>query len=630
MIITFAILAITILLFVWGRLKPDIVALLSVLALLAAGILTVGQALAGFSNSTVIMIAALFVVGEGLSRTGVTAWISGQLLHIAGSSQTRLLVVMMIGTALLSAFMSNTGTVAALLPAVVAAAWSIRSVPSKLLIPLAFAANIGGLLTLTGTPPNIVVADTLSEAGLRPFGFFEYSLIGLPLLVVGIAYMVFVGERLLPSNTSGERPPDLATSLGEWADAYALEGDLFRLRVRRGSPLAGKTLAETRLRKAHGISVLGVDRGNIQQRISDPIFRQQPIADRLQDLQQMEAPPVPGPNTKLHENDVLLVKAEQEAVNQAMQRFKLAVQPAGDAPERSLVGTLLNIEVGLAEVLVTPRSEYIGQTLETGQFAQKYDVQVLSIKHDRAPASLQSARLAFGDSLLVRGTWHAISRLKREQRNFVVVGSPEAMATQVPELGIHGFIAVVALAGMVVLMVTGWTSTVVATILAALVMILSGCLSPSEAYRSISLGTVILVAAMLPMSTALEITGGAEFLANGLVETLGQLHPLVLMAGVFLLTTGFSQVISNTATVVLMAPIVLQAAQDLQVSPHSMLMMVAVAASSAFLTPIASPVNTLVYNPGGYNFGHFMKVGLPLLILFLAISLLLVPIIWPL
>ncbi len=627
MVLTFVILAITIVLFVWGKIRPDLVALLSVLALFLTGIIDTSQALAGFSDSTVVMIAALFVVGAGLSETGVTAWLGKQLLGFASGSKARLLVVLMLGTALLSAFISNTGTVATLMPAVVAAAWSIGSVPSQFLMPLAVAANTGGLLTLTGTPPNIVVAETLESAGFAPFGYFEYALIGLPLLVTAIVYMRFLGQHLLPHRKTGDPPVDLNASLGEMAEAYFHSDNLFQLRVRAASAIVGQTLEQTRLGKEHGLSVLHIERlasANTQQPT-----RRRPVRETLGKLRQQGEASMLRPDTMIQTNDILLVKGSQKAVEQATVLFNLGVQPV-DGVEREVAGTLLSREVGLAEVLITPRSEYRGQTVTKGQIAKKFSVQVLSVRRRDKLVDQQQVKLAFGDSLLVRGTWAAIGLLAEERRNFVVVGSPEAMSRQVAGLTWQAIVAIVALVGMIGLMVTGLVPTVMATLMAAMVMILGGCLSTARAYRAISWSSVILIAAMIPMSTALEITGGAEFLANGLVNTLGALHPLALMAGVFLLTTGFSQVINNTATAVLVAPIVLQAALSLGVSPYPLLMIVAVSASTAFLTPIGTTTNLMVMSPGSYRFNDYIKVGLPLVVLFLVISLALVPLIWPL
>jgi di/tricarboxylate transporter len=312
-----------------------------------------------------------------------------------------------------------------------------------------------------------------------------------------------------------------------------------------------------------------------------------------------------------------------------MLHFNLGVQPINEADDQ-LTDVLLSQEVGLAEVLITPRSDYAGLTVAEGQFGQKYGVQVLSVGRQDAMADLKTTRLQFGDSLLVRGAWKAIRLLKDESRNFVVVGSPEAMAREVVGLGPKSLVAVLALVGMVTLMLTGLVPTVVAALMAAAVVVLGGCLTTQDAYRAISWETVVLIAAMLPMSAALQITGGAEFIADGLVNTLGTLDPLFLMAGVFLLTAVFSQVISNTATTVLVAPIALGAALEIGLSPQAMLMMVAVGASAAFLTPIASPPNTLVMTPGGYRFNDYVKVGLPLLVIVLVVSLALVPMIWPL
>lgn len=623
MILTLLILAATIFLFIWGRLRPDLVALLSVLALFLTGIINLEQTLAGFADSTVIMVAALFVVAEALSRTGVTAWLGQQLLSQAGNSEFRLMLVLTLGTAVLSAFLSNTGTVAMLLPAVMAAAWRIRSVPSRFMIPLAFAANTGGLLTLIGTAPNIVVTDVLAGAGLRPFGFFEFALIGIPLLVTAVLYMVFIGRGLLPTREVGERPIDLDATVYELADAYSLEGNLFQLRVRQGSSLVGQTLAEAGLGRDYDLTVLRIERGGRLQR------RHQPLRDTLETLRHDEEIPLPRPDTLILPQDVLLAKGTQDSVQHAMVRFNLGVQPI-DEDEDQLTEVLFTQEVGLAEVLITPRSDYVGLTVKEGQFGQKYGVQVLSVARQDTPVDQKTSRLRFGDSLLVRGAWGAIRLLKDESRNFVVVGSPEAMAREVVGLGPQTIVAVLALLGMVVLMLTSMVPVVIAALVAACVVVLGGCLTKEEAYRSISWETVVLIAAMLPMSTALQLTGGAEFIANGLVNTIGAVNPLFLMASMFLLTAAFSQVISNTATTVLVAPIALGAARGMGISPHAMLMMVAVGASAAFLTPIASPPNTLVMTPGGYRFDDYVKTGLPLLFIFLVASLLLVPLIWPL
>lgn len=621
MLITFIILGITILLFVWGRIPVELVALVSLLALILTGTLDTGQALAGFGDSVVVMIAALFVVGEGLSRTGVTGWFGERLLDWAGGSEMRLLVLMMLGAAVLSAFISNTGTVATLLPAVVAASWRIGSTPSRFLIPLSFAASAGGLLTLTGSPPNIIVADALANGGFQPFGYFEFGWIGVPLLMVAVGFMVWGGKKLLPTRGSQRRPVDVEASIGELTEAYSIDREVYRLRVRRGSELIEKTLRESALGSDFGVLVVHIERPGMGRETNHPV--QLAVLSRDRERSAL------GPETVVSEGDVLNVIGKDEAIQRAMAHFRLSLLPR-DEPGMQPRQRWVSSEVGMAEVLITPRSAYVGRTVRQGQIAQKYDVQVMSIRRGDRPVPLTEARLRFGDSLLVRGTWDAIGVLAQERRNFVVVGSPEEMARQTVGLRPQAGIALAALAGMVALMVGGWVPTVVAALLAAVVMILGGCLTSREAYRAVSWESVILIAAMIPMSTALEVTGGVELLARVLVDSLGEIHPLVLMAGVFGITTAFSQVISNTATTVLVAPIVVQASVDLGVSPYPMLMVVAVSASTAFLTPIGTTTNLLVFSPGGYRFGDYWRAGLPLLLLFLVISVALIPVIWPL
>jgi di/tricarboxylate transporter len=633
MILTFIILAVTIVVFIWDKLRVDIVAMLALLALVLTGIIDASQALAGFSNSTVITIAGLFVVGAGLFRTGVADWLGEQLLKLAGSSEIRLFIMLMLGAALLSAFLSNTGTVAVLLPAVVTAAWRIQSVPSKLLLPLAFAASIGGLLTLIGTPPNIVIADTLQEAGLRPFGFFEFSLIGIPLLMVGIVYMLLLGQRWLPHRRTERLEGGGAFSPQELAEVYHLGGNLFRLRVRRRSSLVGQTLAQSCLGEKYGVTVIRIERATPASgdRQHTPRRALRSITDTLGMLQADEDAMSPGPETIIYADDVLLVEGPPDSVHRLAVRCNLGIQPidpASDHPKEELLAR----EIGLAEILITPRSALIGQTITKAHFAEKYDVRVLGISRRGVPIEdvpVGTVKLTFGDALLVRGTWKSIGIMEGESRNFVVVGRPATLARPTG-LTPQAFVALFALAGMLLMMLTGIVSTVVAVLVTAMVMVLGGCLNMEQAYRAISWESVVLIAAMLPMSTAMQVTGGAEFIANGLVNTLGALHPLLLLVGMFVLTAAFTQVISNTATTVLVAPIAIQAAANLGITPYPIMMMVAVGASAAFLTPIASPVNTLVLTPGGYRFGDFMKIGMPLLVLFLVVSLLLVPLIWPL
>jgi len=337
---------------------------------------------------------------------------------------------------------------------------------------------------------------------------------------------------------------------------------------------------------------------------------------------------LPGSDTLIQVNDLLLVKGDKQNINRLTLRYNLGIQPAHPGVD-DLTEMLLSHEVGLAEVLIAPRSVYIGRTVTESQLSAKFGIQVLRVRRQDTPLDPQHIRLAYGDALLVRGTWADIDLLENERRNFVVVGKPEAMAKQVVRLSSRSAVAVLALLIMIAMMVSGAVNVVIAAIIAAVVMVLGRCLSIEQAYRSINWGSVILVAAMIPMSLALQSTGGAEFLASGLVNSLGSISPLVLMAGIFILTSSFSQVISNTATAVLMMPVVMLASTDLGLSPYPLLMTVAISASTAFLTPIGTATNLMVAAPGGYSFKDYIKVGGPLVILFLLASLALVPLIWP-
>jgi di/tricarboxylate transporter len=603
---TFMVLGVTIALFVWGKLPAEIVALLAALSLFLFGILDARQALAGFGAPAVVMIAALFVVGEGLANSGLTAWVASKVIKVAQGSTVRLLVLVMLGTAALSAFVSNTGTVATLVPAVVAAAWALKTAPSRFLIPLAFAANMGGLLTLTGTPPNIVVSQALEDGGMTPLGFFELAWIGLPLLVVGVIYMATIGHRLLPAREHEGGRGEGTASVEELAESYGLESELVRLRVRPESPLVGKTLEEIRPGRNHCLPVMRLERPGID--ASSPLTKTS--------------------QTPLEAGDALIARATPGKSEELGDLLGLDVVPVPEDAPLEPSRELLSHNMGVAQVLVAPRSEHVGRNVSVGAYSDRYKVQILKVRRRGQVITDDRIRLEEGDALLVRGPWAAVEALSGNPRELVVVGNPEAIrrARLSPRAGT----ALAVMVAMVTLMVFGVVPGAIAALLAAVAMVLLRCSTRQGAYRSVSWSSVVLIGAMIPMSTALESTGGATAVAEGLVGTLGEIHPLVLLAGIFLLTTGLSQVINNTATAVLMAPIVIQAAAGMDLSARPFIIVVTVAASTAFLTPVGTSTNLLVYAPGSYRFGDYARVGLPLSILFMIVSLLLVPLVWPL
>ncbi|NNK91723.1 MAG: SLC13 family permease [Acidimicrobiia bacterium] len=625
MAITFLVLGLTIALLMWGRFLVELVAVGSLLALFLFDVISLDVALSGFSNPTVILIGTLFIVGEGLSRTGITAFVGEKLIARAGGNPIRLLVLAMVATGVLSGFISNAGTVAALMPAVVLASWRVRSVPAAFLIPVAFAANAGGLLTLTGTPPNIVVTDALDAAGFRPFNYFEFSLIGIPLLVVAVVYMTLVGRRLLPKSRSATEPLLVEDTMVGFADTYSLRGELYRMRIRASSPLVGSSLRESNLGRRFGVSVLQIDPFH-----DDPTLFGQPLPSALRDrvgAMQAEPPGLPDPDRVLLHNDVMLVRGAPEQVSEVEVAMHLGMLPVEEAPEE--LGELLSQEIGIAEVLIAPRSSFAGAVVAEGAVGRSFGVLVLGIR--RGDHHVDSTEpLQVGDALLVRGTWKAIGVMAEEVRNFVVVGQPEEIATQVTDLDSRSWLSLGILVVMVALMASGVVPVVIAALLAAVAMLATGCLTSTQAYRAVSWSTVILIGAMIPMATALDATGGAARIADTLVDVFGGFGAVPLLAGIMLITTGFSQVISNTAAAVLMAPVALGAAAGLGVDPHPLMMGLAVAASTAFLTPVGTAPNLMVMSPGGYRFRDYAVVGLPLLALFFIVSLLLIPIIWPL
>lgn len=605
------ILVITIGLFVWGKFTPDIVALLSMISLFLSGILDSKETLSGFSNPTVIMIAALFIIGEGLSQTGWTALAGKKFVEWAGKSIPKLLVIVSLGAGVLSGFVSNTGTVATLMPLTISSAWCIGTFPSKMLMPVAFGSNTGGILTLTGTPPNIIASNALVEAGFDGFSFFEFALIGIPLLVVALLYFRYIGYKLLPNNKTNNKPVNIESTFHKWIEAYKINDGYYRLRVRSISPFIGTKLNKWNLEKDYQISIIRIKRRHPNVMKGIPQFEE-----------------FPDPSTALLYHDIITVKGDTEAINKLMITFRLGLLPLEPVTDE-LKHNLINQEVGMTEVLLNPNSILVGRQYKLGDYFKRYGIQLLAASRNNKPLLDKEITIKVGDAFLLRGTWQSIDDLKKQHDNLVVCGSPEGMAKNVDRLSSKSFIALGALLVMVLLLVFKIVPGAMAALICAGIVLLTGCVPISKAYKGISWTSVVMIAAMIPMGIALQKTGTAQLVANALVEHLGTIHPIVLLGGVFLLTTTFSQVINNSATAVLMAPIAILAASSLNLSPEPFMIVVAISASTAFLTPVGTTTNAMVLSAGGYKFMDYFKVGAPLLILFFIISLILVPIIWP-
>ncbi|MEM7485287.1 MAG: SLC13 family permease [Bacteroidota bacterium] len=610
MLTLLVILGITITLFVWGKFQPDVVALMSMLSLYLTGILDVSETLSGFSNTTVIMIAALFIIGEGLSRTGWTALAGQRFVSWAGKSVPKLLVIVTLGASVLSGFVSNTGTVAALLPVTVSAAWSAGTLPSKLLMPVAFGSNTGGLLTLTGTPPNIIASNTLIENNLEGFSFFEFGLIGLPLLIIAIIYFRYIGYRLLPKRQTNERPADIDAEMHKWISNYSIGDNLYRLRIRSMSPLINTKVGDWDFESKYQIAVM-----RLKRRHPSPLHKRVPQFVEL-----------PEPDTEMRYHDIITVKGTPEAVDKLVLKFSLGVIPTPVEMD-TLKNELINQEVGMAEMLLTPNSIFVGRTINLGNYLKRAGVQLLAASRNNRPLS-GKIKMEAGDAFVIRGPWENIETLKSLYENVVISGSPEALSKNVATLSTRSYIAMGTLILMILLLVFKVFPGAIAALICAGIMLLTRCVPISKAYKGISWTSVVMIAAMIPMGTALQKTGVAEMAANGLVDMLGSIHPTVLLGGIFLLTTAFSQTINNSATAVLMAPIALLAATSLGVSPKPYLITVAISASTAFLTPVGTTTNAMVMSSGGYKFIDYIRVGGPLLLLFFIATIVIVPLVW--
>lgn len=615
MIITVVILAVASVLFISGVIRPDLVAISAMILLMLLGILTPEEALSGFSSPIVMMMIGLFIVGGGIFQTGLAKQASRKLLALAGTNETTLLITVMVVTAAFGTMVSNTGTVAVLMPVVVSLAMNAGISPGRLLMPMAFASSFGGITTLIGTSPNLVIQETLINAGFEKLSFFSFTPTGLLSLLVGIICLLFL-RRFLPKKgpdkkRRGGRP------LGELARKYQLSDNLFRAKVCAMSPLRSKTLNELNVSGRFDLNVIEIRRKT---------------SLKNQFLKTIEQE-VAGPATVLEEGDILYIHGTFDQVRQFAKEHGLTLldrrvpedrQPA----EAEQYATAL---VGIAEVMLTPGSRLIGKLVEQSGFREKYRVNILGIQRkDRLLLhNLKDEKMAFGDVLLVQGSWRDIALLSAEQDDYVVIGQPDEESRKVT-MDNKAPIAVTIMVVMVALLVTELVPSVVAIMIAAVLMVFMGCVRTMEdAYKAIKWESVILIGGMLPMSIAIEKTGIAELLSNSLASSLGSYGPVALLAGVYFSTSVLTLFISNTICAVLLAPIALNSAMQLGVSPYPFMFAVSIGASMCFASPFSTPPNALVMSAGRYKFSDYIKVGLPLQVVMGIVMVIVLPLFFP-
>ena len=616
MVVTLIILALSAVFFVSGKIRSDVVALCALVLLLLFHILTPDEALSGFSNSVVIMMIGLFVVGGAIFQTGLAKMISGKILQLAGKSEARLFILVMLVTSAIGAFVSNTGTVALMLPIVVSLAANAHINSSRLLMPLAFASSMGGMMTLIGTPPNLA----LTNAGFEPLTFFSFLPVGLICVFVGMVVLMPLSKIFLTKRgTEKSDGKNKNKSLNELAREYQLSENLFRIQIPEKSIIAGKTIVELNIRQQYHLNILEVRRTvSSQSRLLKTV--NQKLAD---------------PGTVLCSGDVLYVNGDFEKVREFVSRFSLVLLDAHTIEDGkgNLTSDLAFYDIGIAEIVLMPSSRLLKQTVGDSGFREKFNVNVLGIrrKNDYILHDLKDVKMLSGDVLLVQGTWKDIARLSSEDSDWVVLGQPLSEAAKVT-LDYKAPIAAAIMLLMILMMVFDSipVAPVTAVMIAAILMVLTGCFRNVEAaYKTINWESVVLIAAMLPMSLALEKTGASEYISNSLVSGLGGYGPLALMAGIYFTTSLMTMFISNTATAVLLAPIAMQSALQIGVSPYPFLFAVAVGASMCFASPFSTPPNALVMPAGQYTFMDYVKVGLPLQIIMGIVMIFILPLLFP-
>ncbi|EMG6373686.1 SLC13 family permease [Salmonella enterica subsp. diarizonae serovar 11:k:z53] len=598
-----SLLAVAVVLFATGKVRMDAVALFVIVAFVLSGTLTLPEAFSGFSDPNVILIAALFIIGDGLVRTGVATVVGTWLVKMAGSSEIKMLVLLMITVAGLGAFMSSTGVVAIFIPVVLSVSMHMQTSPSRLMMPLSFAGLISGMMTLVATPPNLVVNSELVREGLHGFSFFSVTPLGVVVLALGIVYML-VMRFMLKGDTPGQQAGKRRTFRDLIRD-YRLTGRARRLAIRPGSPMVGQRLDDLKLRERYGANVIGVERWRH--------FRR--VIVNVNGVSEFRA------------RDVLLI--DMSAAEVDLREF-CAEQLLEPMVLRGEYFSDQALDVGMAEISLIPESELIGKSVREIAFRTRYGLNVVGLKRDGVAleGSLADEPLLMGDIILVVGNWKLISQLGQKGRDFVVLNMPVEVSEASPAHS-QAPHAIFCLVLMVALMLTDEIPNPIAAIIACLLMGKFRCIDAESAYKAIYWPSIILIVGMMPFALALQKTGGVSLVVKGLMDIGGGYGPYMMLGCLFVLCAAIGLFISNTATAVLMAPIALAAAKSMGVSPYPFAMAVAMAASAAFMTPVSSPVNTLVLGPGNYSFSDFVKLGVPFTLIVMAVCIVMIPMLFP-
>lgn len=614
MIITLATLLIAAIFFVWGKIRADIVALCALLVLAVSGVITTQEALSGFANPIVVMMVGLFIVGGAIFNTGLAKMIGARLLKLGGNSETRLFLLVMSGTALIGAFVSNTGTVALMLPIVVSMASASGSSVSRLLMPLAFASSMGGMMTLIGTPPNLVIAEVWEEAGHEPLSFFTFLPGGIICVVAGTLLLIPLSKIFL--SRRDKKSQDTANggnkSLARLVDEYGLHTSLYRLSVPPTSAACGRTIAELNLRRDFRVEVLELRRGENSPRIIKKVTQH-----------------AAGPDAVIESGDALYVRGEDADIRRMAEMLDFSVSDGND--NKNTGKGLEFYDIGIAEIVLMPHSRLINRSIADSGFRNRFGVSVIAVRRNEnyITADLSSLTVRAGDVLLIQGSWEAIGNLSNENSDWVVLGQPMAEASKVT-LDYKAPVAAAIMAVMVAMLVIDTIPAVITVLGAAVLTILCGCFrNVEDAYRKINWESIVLIAAMMPMSFALEKTGISAMVSDSLVATLGSLGPMALMAGIYFTTSVMTLFISNTATAVLLAPIALESAVMFDVNPLPFLFAVTFGASLCFASPFSTPPNALFMPAGQYKFSDYIKVGAPMQIIMGLIMILTLPLLFP-